>query len=91
MSWHIAGGPRYPFETPPDCITLEHDDLGDEVRYHPERECRIVYGPTLQANGWATNDLVERCGACNGRINRDPWTGALPRFCPDCGARVMEP
>lgn len=79
MSWHIEGGPRYPFEQPPDCIRLEHDDLGDEVRYFAERTCRD-FGGQEGTNG---EDYDFACSACG-------WCGdvAEPRFCPNCGARV---
>lgn len=59
-----------------------------------ERTCHVKYGPTAvfeneTGSDWSTQDFASTCSECGGNMNRDPFTGRYPRYCPSCGARVV--
>ena len=61
----------------PAYVLVHHEGSVDDVRYVPERTCRYVYDKGLC--GWV-------CSECGGL---EP-VGYHVRYCPDCGARVMD-
>ena len=57
--------------------------------------CRIEYGPSAVFRNetgpdWTTQDFVARCSECGHRMHQDPFTGEWPRYCPWCGAKVVD-
>ena len=61
----------------PAYVLVHHEGSVDDVRYVPERTCHYVYDEGLC--GWA-------CSECGGL---EP-VGDNVRYCPDCGARVVD-
>ncbi len=52
-----------------------------------ERARRDMFGEGLAAGAWA--EVVEVCGAVNGRLTAQPWQGAAPAGLDDAGLRLV--
>jgi hypothetical protein len=52
--------------------------------------CEVV---TVQPDGrpgdFVTQEIYEGCSACGHYMQRDPFTGRYPHYCPNCGRRVV--
>lgn len=89
--WSIVGN-RYPFtySEPPERLVLERTDYSDSVVYIPERTCRNVSDPPegflCSECGWG--DFAEPSHLLTGSCYAGLAKG--PRYCPSCGARVVE-
>ena len=64
----------------PAYVLVHHEGSVDDVRYVPERTCRVVRDGEPSATG-VPREL--RCSECGGRLSR------FGSFCPTCGARVV--
>lgn len=71
------------------------DRLADLIEPAPERTCRMANARytdellAVQEEVWATPEdtVAFRCGACGFVFRYE--RGVVPRYCPDCGAKVV--
>lgn len=71
----------------PEYITVSHEGMREpERRYVPERTCRLVYDDDLSAFYDERTFVCDDCGVYVSEPRHSPY-----RYCPRCGARVVEP
>lgn len=51
--------------------------------------CDIAIGQ-VDDDEWGAHEIYECCSNCGNQNMRDRFTGKPYRFCPNCGARVVE-
>ena len=89
MSWYVMGVPPYPFAfaEPPETIEVESDADESRIRYVPERTCKCVRKEAelpSELDGKLVKKVLYLCSEC------DMWLGKVAKYCPSCGAKVVE-
>lgn len=93
MSWYIHPSKQLrEDELPPELVVTNHNGSIEQV-YVPERTChmRLAYEEE-DADGCIWPDHYE-CDACGASVNGImPYydTEIPPKFCPNCGRRVVD-
>ena len=70
------------------------DESGIQVaRYAPERTCRVIPmdaagNPPFREEDWVLNEQSDGCSACGYPF--DSMNRGVPKYCPNCGARVID-
>ena len=65
----------------PAYVLVHHEGAVDDVRYVPERTCRVVRGGKPSPTGVPRE---RHCSECGGRLTR------FGSYCPHCGARIIK-
>ena len=76
----------------PEYVTVSHEGMREPGRrYVPERTCRNVYKETRHEMYQCDNGFeCSECGDVVEDFEHYKVTGTF-NFCPNCGARVVEP
>ena len=88
MSWspEVFIGEMRPW---PDSVRVVRGRTGEMVRYMPERTCTALLRDGLELPP-GFGDAWRECSKCGTVLVCGHDLSALPNFCPDCGARVVD-
>ena len=65
----------------PAYVLVHHEGAVDDVRYVPERTCRVVRGGEPSSTGVPRE---RHCSECGGRLT------SFGSYCPHCGSRIIK-